>query len=65
MVHPEKFPELQAATPCFPPPSPPGHRAGDWPGHRIIVNQACGGDMEALGRAPCTPPLPRRPQGQH
>ncbi|XP_069435728.1 RING finger protein 208 [Ovis canadensis] len=65
MVHPEKFPELQAATPCFPPaprPAPALAPKRAWPSDtEIIVNQACGGDMPALEGAPCTPPLPRRP----
>ena len=66
MVHPEKFPELQAATPCFPPaprPAPALAPKRAWPSDtEIIVNQACGGDMPALEGAPCTPPLPRRPR---
>nr|XP_005908712.1 PREDICTED: RING finger protein 208 [Bos mutus] len=65
MVHPEKFPELQAATPCFPPaprPAPALAPKRAWPSDtEIIVNQACGGDMPALEGAPCTPPIPRRP----
>lgn len=66
IVHPEKFPELQAAAPCFPPaprPTPALAPKRAWPSDtEIIVNQACGGDMPALEGAPRTPPLPRRPR---
>ncbi|KAM8943713.1 RING finger protein 208 isoform 2-T3 [Lycaon pictus] len=66
IVHPEKFPELQAAAPCFPPaprPTPALAPKRAWPSDtEIIVNQACGGDMPALDGAPRTPPLPRRPR---
>ncbi|XP_055988972.1 RING finger protein 208 [Sorex fumeus] len=56
IVHPEKFPELQAA-PC---PALAPKRA--WPSDtEIIVNQACGADVPALEGAR-TPPLPRRPR---
>ncbi|XP_004677862.1 PREDICTED: RING finger protein 208 [Condylura cristata] len=64
IVQPEKFPELQAAAPCFPPaprPAPALAPKRAWPSDtEIIVNQACGGDVPALEGAPRTPPLPRR-----
>ncbi|XP_036162920.1 RING finger protein 208 isoform X2 [Myotis myotis] len=66
IVHPEKFPELQAAAPCFAPaprPTPALAPKRAWPSDtEIIVNQACGGDMPALEGASRTPPLPRRPR---
>lgn len=66
IVHPEKFPELPAATPCFPPaprPTPTLAPKRAWPSDtEIIVNQACGGDMPTLEGASHTPPLPRRPR---
>ncbi|KAM9063977.1 RING finger protein 208 [Petaurus breviceps papuanus] len=66
IVHPEKFPELQAGTPRYTPtprPAPALAPKRAWPSDtEIIVNQACGGDVPALEGVPRTPPPPRRPR---